>query len=86
MPECPTQHLFGDDEIWEHYGGGRKKTNENLPDVIRPSYKNTRRRALSNINKNIIRAPPTYPYAANGLPGVKSQNSKLSLMRLTLKT
>lgn len=66
-------------------------TNENLPDVIRPTRPQQgggggglkagcgkpvaplgqNRRALSDINKNIIRAPPAYPYAANGLPGKK---------------
>ncbi|KAL7612631.1 hypothetical protein Lser_V15G04851 [Lactuca serriola] len=66
-------------------------TNENLPDVIRPTRPQAgggggglkagcgkpvaplgqNRRALSDINKNIIRAPPAYPYAANGLPGKK---------------
>ncbi|KAL4579077.1 hypothetical protein LXL04_015212 [Taraxacum kok-saghyz] len=63
-------------------------TNENLPDLIRPTRTQggggfkagcgkpvaplgQNRRALSDINKNIIRGPPTYPYAANGLPGKK---------------
>lgn len=49
MPECPTQHLFGDYEIWEHCDGGREKTNENLPEktnVIRPT------RTLGNWNED----------------------------------
>lgn len=38
------------------------------------------RRALSDINKNIIRAPPAYPYAVNGLPGKKPIPSKKPLV------
>ncbi|CAI9266129.1 unnamed protein product [Lactuca saligna] len=48
-------------------GGGGLKAGCGKP--VAPLGQN--RRALSDINKNIIRTPPAYPYAANGLPGKK---------------
>lgn len=76
-------------------------SNENLPDVIRPTKTQglggrvggtkagygksgapvgQNRRALSDINRNIIRAPPAYPYAVNPLPGKKTIPAKKPLV------